>query len=66
RRMDETEAAAVVENPAENVIGSAHGMENNVGSMQTQHLSLNFMTNNNFDDVLPFENGNNVPNDLWP
>ncbi|CAJ2672474.1 unnamed protein product [Trifolium pratense] len=62
RHMEETQAATVVENRAENVIGSVQGMENNVGAMQTQHLSLDFMTNNNFGDVLPFVNGNNEPN----
>ncbi|PNX87630.1 agamous-like mads-box protein agl80-like, partial [Trifolium pratense] len=62
RRMEETQAVAVVENHGENVIESAQGMENNVGAMQTQHFSLDFMTNNNVGDVLPFENGNNVPN----
>ncbi|PNX76749.1 agamous-like mads-box protein agl80-like [Trifolium pratense] len=55
RYMEEKQAAAVVENHAENVIGRVQGMENNVDAMQTQHWSLDFMTNNNFGDVLPFE-----------
>ncbi|CAJ2640485.1 unnamed protein product [Trifolium pratense] len=65
RYMEEKQAAAVVENHAENVIGRVQGMENNVDAMQTQHWSLDFMTNNNFGDVLPFEIGNNAPNDFW-
>ncbi|MCH94921.1 agamous-like MADS-box protein AGL80-like [Trifolium medium] len=65
RRLDETQAEEVVENRAENVIGREQGMENNVDAMQSQHWSLDF-TNNNFGDVLPFENGNNVPHGLWP
>jgi hypothetical protein len=61
-------AAPVVENRAENVIGRELGMENNVGAMQPQPWSLDFMTNyNNFGDLLPFdENGNNAPNGFWP
>jgi hypothetical protein len=68
RRMEETRAAAVVESRAENVIGWELGMENNVGAMQPQPWSLDFMTNNNnFGDLLPFdENGNNAPNGFWP
>jgi hypothetical protein len=64
RRIDETQAEVVVENQAENVIGMEQGMGNNVDAMQSQDWSLDF-TNNNFGDVLPFENGNNVPNSLW-
>jgi hypothetical protein len=61
-------AAPVVENRAENMIGRELGMENNVGAMQPQPWSLDFMTNNNnFGDLLPFdENGNNAPNGFWP
>ncbi|WJX37115.1 hypothetical protein P8452_24917 [Trifolium repens] len=60
-------AAPVVEHRAENVIGRELGMENNVGAMQPQPWSLDFMTsNNNFGDLLPFdENGNNAPNGFW-
>ncbi|WJX37951.1 hypothetical protein P8452_25662 [Trifolium repens] len=64
RRIDETQAEVVVENQAENVIGMEQGMGNNVDAMQSQDWSLDF-TNNNFGDVLPFENGNDVPNGLW-
>jgi hypothetical protein len=64
RRIDETQAEVVVENQAENVIGMEQGMGKNVDAMQSQDWSLDF-TNNNFGDVLPFENGNNVPNSLW-
>ncbi|PNX95367.1 agamous-like mads-box protein agl80-like [Trifolium pratense] len=65
RRTNETQAEEVVENRDENVIGSEQGMENNVDAMQSQQWSLDF-TSNNFGDVLPFENGNNVPNGRWP
>ncbi|GAU12589.1 hypothetical protein TSUD_131990 [Trifolium subterraneum] len=64
RRIDETQAEEVVANHAENVIVREQGMENNVDAMQSQHWPLDF-TNNNFGDVLPFENGNNLPNGLW-
>ncbi|CAJ2670611.1 unnamed protein product [Trifolium pratense] len=65
RCINETQANEVVENHAENVIGRESGMENNVDAMQSEHWSLDF-TNNNFGDVLPFGNGDNVPNGLWP
>ncbi|GAU18651.1 hypothetical protein TSUD_124840 [Trifolium subterraneum] len=56
----------VVDNRAENVMGREQGMENNVNAMQTEQLPFDFMTNNNnFGDVLSFDNGHNVPN-FWP
>jgi hypothetical protein len=64
RRIDETQAEVVVENHAENVIGMEQRMGNNVDAMQSQDWTLDF-NNNNFGNVLPFENGNNVPNGLW-
>ncbi|WJX31919.1 hypothetical protein P8452_20305 [Trifolium repens] len=64
RRIDETQAEVVVENHAKNVIGMEQRMGNNVDAMQSQDWTLDF-NNNNFGNVLPFENGNNVPNGLW-
>jgi len=65
RKLDQSQAEEVVQNQAGNVSGGEQGMENIADPMQRQHWPMDF-TNNNIGDVLPFENGNNVPHGFWP
>ncbi|CAL5202660.1 unnamed protein product [Lathyrus oleraceus] len=63
RKIDETQVKEVVENRVENINGMEQGMMNNVDVMQRQNWSMDF--NNNIGDILPFENGNCLPNGFW-
>ena len=65
RNLDQSQAEEVVQNQAGNVNGGEQGMENIADPMQRQHWPMDF-ANNNIGDVLPFENGNIVPNGFWP
>ncbi|CAK8566077.1 unnamed protein product [Lathyrus sativus] len=64
RRINETQIEEVVENRVENWNGMEQGIVNNVDDMQRQNWSMDF-NNNNIGDIIPFENGNYLPNGLW-
>ncbi|XP_058783783.1 agamous-like MADS-box protein AGL80 [Vicia villosa] len=63
RRIDETQVKEIFENRVENFNGMEQGMVSNVDVMQRKTSSMDF--NNNIGDILPFENGNCLPNGFW-
>ncbi|XP_004500454.1 agamous-like MADS-box protein AGL80 [Cicer arietinum] len=74
RNIEGIQTGEVVQNVGETLnvgeqahIQHAQGLENNVDAMQRQQWPMDFPSNNIGDQVLSFEDVNNVPNGvLWP